>query len=125
MRRSKVFRTLAVTVALQCVVGLAGADDGAKRITIKKWKADPVDLYDRPNGRVVERRAAAKMAATAAETGGELGWLKVHEGGKDYYVEASQVRTDLKLSGPRKCDKLGSATGVAASRGYGEEDCIP
>jgi hypothetical protein len=53
------------------------------------------------------------------------GWLKVNVGGKDYYVDASQARTDLKLSGKPKCENLGGATGHAASRGLGEEACEP
>jgi hypothetical protein len=101
----------------------AFGDDAAARVTIKKWKADPVELYDQPDGKVVTSKPAAELPLEA-ERGGQ-GWLKLHVGSKDYYVDASQARTDLKLSGKPKCENLGGATGHAASRGLGERDCEP
>ena len=65
----------------------------------------------------------AAMPMEAERTG--AGWLKVSVGGKAYYVESSQARTDLKLSGKPKCEKLDGATGHAASRGLGEQACEP
>ena len=105
------------------LVGAAAADDGAGTVKIKKWKADPVELYDGPDGKVVASKPAAELPAEAVRAG--QGWLKVSVGGTGYYVEASQARTDLKLSGKPKCDNLGGATGHAASRGLGEEGCEP
>jgi hypothetical protein len=66
-------------------------------VKIKKWKTDPVELLDQPDGKVVATKPAAELPLEAVRTG--QGWLKVAVGGKDYYVEASQARTDLKLSG--------------------------
>lgn len=100
------------------------ADEAASVVTIKSWKGDQVDLHEAPRGPVVERRAAADLPTGQAEKAG-LGWLKVNVGGKDYFVAASQARTDLRLSGRPKCDRLKSATGFAAARGYGEEGCEP
>lgn len=111
------------TVALCLVRGIAGADDAQTAVKIKKWKADPVELLDRPDGKVVATKPAAELPTDAVRSG--QGWLKVTVGGQDYYVESSQARTDLKLSGKPKCENLGGATGHAASRGLGEEGCEP
>ena len=112
----------AAVAVLVWLVGTAMADDAAT-VKIKKWKADPVELLDKPDGKVVATKPAAELPMEAVRTG--QGWLKVAVGGKDYYVEASQARTDLKLSGKPKCDNLGGATGHAASRGLGDEGCEP
>lgn len=101
----------------------AGADDAAATVKIRKWKVDTVELLDKPDGQVVASRPAADLPLEAVRTG--QGWLKVRVGDKDYYVEASQARTDLKLSGKPKCEQLTGATGHAASRGIGEEGCEP
>jgi len=116
---------LKTTVLIGLLVwgGVTRADDAAGPVQIKKWKADPVELLDKPDGKVVTTKPAADMPVTALRTG--EGWLKVSVGGKDYYVDASQARTDLKLSGKPKCDTLNGATGNAASRGLGEEGCEP
>ena len=111
--------TLAVFVM---VVGVAAAED-ATTVKIKKWKADPVELLDKPDGTVVTSKPAAELPMEAVRSG--QGWLKVSVGGKDYFVDASQARTDLKLTGKPKCDNLAGATGHAASRGLGEEGCEP
>ena len=103
-------------------VAVAAADDAAT-VKIKKWKTDPVELLDRPDGTVVTSKPAAELPLEAVRSG--QGWLKVAVGGKDYYVEASQARTDLKLSGKPKCDELAGATGHAASRGLGDQGCEP
>ena len=113
---------LAVMAALCLLIGSANADDTGP-VKIKKWKADQVELLDKPDGKVVATKPAAELPLEATRTGN--GWLKVAVGGKDYYVEASQARTDLKLSGKPKCDSLGGATGHAASRGLGDEGCEP
>jgi hypothetical protein len=112
---------LAAAAALWLASGVAGADGAA--VKIKKWKADPVELLDVPDGKVVATKPAADLPTDAVRMG--QGWLKVEVGGRDYYVEASQVRTDLKLTGKPKCEKLAGATGHAASRGFGEEGCEP
>ena len=112
--------TVCALAALCLLIGVAGADDTVK---IKKWKSDSVELLDQPDGKVVATKPAAELPLEAVRTG--QGWLKVAVGGKDYYVEASQARTDLKLSGKPKCDNLGGATGHAASRGLGDEGCEP
>ena len=104
------------------VVGVAVAEDAAT-VKIKKWKADPVELLDKPDGTVVTSKPAAELPMEAVRSG--QGWLKVSVGGKDYFVDASQARTDLKLTGKPKCDNLAGATGHAASRGLGEEGCEP
>jgi hypothetical protein len=114
---------LLATAALLCCGTRALADDAVTTVKIKKWKADPVELLDRPDGAVVETRPAADLPAEAQRMG--QGWLKVKVGDKDYYVDASQARTDLKLTGKPKCENLGGATGYAASRGLGEEGCEP
>ena len=114
---------LATATALCLMNGIAVADDAQTVVKIKKWKADPVELLDRPDGKVVATKPAAELPTDAVRTG--QGWLKVTVGGQDYYVESSQARTDLKLSGKPKCENLGGATGHAASRGLGEEDCEP
>jgi hypothetical protein len=90
-------------------------------VKIKKWKVDPVDLLDQPDGKVVASKPASELPLEAVRTG--QGWLKVTVGGQDYFVEASQARTDLKLSGKPKCEQLEGATGHAASRGIGEDGC--
>jgi len=114
---------VSTAVALCLVRGMTRADDAQTAVKIKKWKADPVELLDRPDGKVVATKPAAELPTDALRTG--QGWLKVTVGGQDYYVESSQARTDLKLSGKPKCENLGGATGHAASRGLGEEDCEP
>jgi hypothetical protein len=114
---------LVAATALCFASGMAGADDAPGTVKIKKWKADPVELFDKPDGKVVSTKPAADLPADAARVG--QGWLKVNVGGRDYYVESSQARTDLKLSGKPKCENLTGATGHAASRGLGEEGCEP
>jgi hypothetical protein len=119
-----VIRIVAVAAIAVCVVGgVSRADDAAETVKIKKWKADTVELLDAPDGKVVVSKPAAELPAEAMRIG--QGWLKVNVGGKDYYVDASQARTDLKLSGKPKCENLGGATGHAASRGLGDEACEP
>lgn len=112
---------MAITVAL--LHGAAAAEEAPAKVKIKAWKADPVDLYDGPDGKVVSSKGAAALPMEAERVGG--GWLKVSVGGKSYYVESSQARTDLKLSGKPKCETLNGATGHAASRGLGEQACEP
>jgi len=121
--RSMTKLMLATAAALWLLPGAAGADDATSTVKIKSWKADPVELLDQPDGKVVATKPAAELPTEALRTG--QGWLKVKVGGKDYYVEASQARTDLKLSGKPKCDTLPGATGHAASRGLGDEGCVP
>lgn len=117
-------KLMLVTAAALCLLtAVAGADDASGAVKIKKWKADPVELLDQPDGKVVATKPAADLPTDAVRAG--QGWLKVSVGGKDYYVEASQARTDLKLSGKPKCENLGGATGHAASRGLGDEGCEP
>ncbi len=116
-------RIALTTAAFLLCAGSAAAEDAATMVKIKKWKADPVELLDKPEGKVVATKAAADLPAEALRTG--QGWLEVDVGGQKYYVEASQARTDLKLSGKPKCENLGGATGHAASRGLGEEGCEP
>ncbi len=113
-------KLIVTSALLLCLVGMAAADETVK---VKKWKLDPVELLDKPDGTVVASKPAAEMPSEAVRSG--QGWLKVAVGGKDYYVEASQARTDLKLSGKPKCENLNGATGHAASRGMGEEGCEP
>ncbi|MEO8604457.1 MAG: hypothetical protein ABI629_17935 [bacterium] len=120
----KSIRQVVVVAAVLLACGAAAAaDDTAATVKIKKWKADPVELLDKPDGQVVASKPAAQLPAEAVRAG--AGWLKVSLDGKDYYVEASQARTDLKLSGKPKCDNLNGATNHAASRGLGEEGCEP
>lgn len=114
---------LAIAIGLGLSRSTAGADEAQSTVKIKKWKADPVELLDRPDGKVVATKPAAELPTDAVRIG--QGWLKVSVGGQDYFVESSQARTDLKLSGKPKCDSLGGATGHAASRGLGEEGCEP
>jgi len=114
---------LVAATALCLVSGVAGADDAPSTVKIKKWKADPVELFDKPDGKVVSTKPAADLPTDAARVG--QGWLKVNVGRQEYYVESSQARTDLKLSGKPKCENLTGATGHAASRGLGEEGCEP
>ncbi len=117
-------KTMVVTATMLLLLAMAaGGGDEATMVKIKKWKVDPVELLDAPDGKIVATRPAADLPSEALRTG--QGWLKVAVGGKDYYVEASQARTDLKLSGRPKCENLGGATGHAASRGLGEEGCEP
>jgi hypothetical protein len=113
----------AAAIAVCLTNGTSRAGDAAETVKIKKWKADPVELLDAPDGKVVATKPAADLPAEATRMG--QGWLKVSVGGTDYYVEASQARTDLKLSGKPKCENLGGATGHAASRGLGDEGCEP
>lgn len=115
-------RTILIALLALVVATVAGADD-ASTVKIKKWKADPVELLDAPDGKVVATKPAAELPGEAVRSGS--GWLKVSVGGQDYYVDASQARTDLKLTGKPKCENLGGATGHAASRGLGEEGCEP
>jgi len=112
---------LGLVLALALPAGRAIAEDAATTVQIKKWKADPVELLDQPDGKVVASRAAADMPAEAVRAG--QGWLKVKVGGQEYYVEASQARTDLRLSGKPKCESLAGTTEHAASRGIGQEGC--
>jgi len=120
----KAIVTMVVAMAAAWVlsIGTAGGDDAAV-VKIKKWKVDPVELLDKPDGTVVATKPAAELPMDAMRTG--QGWLKVSVGGKDYYVESSQARTDLKLTGKPKCENLAGATGHAASRGLGDEGCEP
>jgi hypothetical protein len=114
---------LATAVAVFVLTGAARAEDAGTTVKIKTWKADPVELLDGPDGKVVATKPAADLPSEAERMG--QGWLKVRVGGKEYYVEASQARTDLKLSGKPKCENLNGATGHAASRGLGEQACEP
>jgi hypothetical protein len=114
---------VATATILLLLAAAAGGDEAMTVVKIKKWKVDPVELLDAPDGKVVATRPAAELPSEALRTG--QGWLKLAVGGTDYYVEASQARTDLKLSGKPKCENLGGATGHAASRGLGEEGCEP
>lgn len=117
--------SIARLAAVAVIVGfltVAVAEDAAT-VTIKKWKVDPVELLDKPDGTVVTSKPAGELPLQAVRSG--QGWLKVSVGGRAYYVEASQARTDLKLSGKPKCDTLAGATGHAASRGLGDEGCEP
>jgi len=113
---------LAALASLLFCTATAFADEPTT-VKIKKWKVDPVELLDRPGGAVVATKPAVDLPAEAERTG--QGWLKVKVGEQEYYVDASQARTDLKLSGKPKCENLGGATGHAASRGLGEEACEP
>ena len=121
--RSMTNLMLATAAVLWLLTGAAGADDATSPVKVKTWKADPVDLLDQPDGKVVATKPAAELPSEAVRAG--QGWLKVKVGGTDYYVEASQARTDLKLRGKPKCDTLTGATGHAASRGLGEQGCEP
>ena len=117
------FKGLAVvlaSLALAWPVAEVKAQD-TSTVKIKKWKVDPVELLDKPDGKVVASKPAAELPLEAVRTG--QGWLKVTVGGQDYFVEASQARTDLKLSGKPKCEQLEGATAHAASRGIGEDGC--
>ena len=113
---------LALTASLALLTATASAQDASTTVKIKKWKVDPVELLDKPEGKVVASKPAAELPMEAVRTG--QGWLKVSVGGQDYFVEASQARTDLKLSGKPKCEQLEGATGHAASRGVGEDGCV-
>lgn len=114
--------TTTQVVALTALVGVASAEDAADTVRIKKWKVDPVELLDQPDGKIVASKPAAELPTEATRTG--QGWLKVTIDGKDYFVEASQARTDLKLTDKPKCEQLEGATGYAASRGVGEDGCV-
>lgn len=114
-------RTL-LTIAAALVLTSTLAVAAEETVQVKKWKVDPVELYDQPDGAVAATKPASELPLLAVRTG--QGWLKVSVGGKDYYVDASQARTDLKLTGKPKCDTLAGATGYAASRGLGQ-DCEP
>jgi hypothetical protein len=113
---------LVLAASLALVVASAGAQEAPTTVKIKKWKVDPVELLDKPEGKVVASKPAADLPMEAVRTG--QGWLKVTVGGQDYFVEASQARTDLKLSGKPKCEQLEGTTGHAASRGVGEDGCV-
>jgi len=102
--------------------GTSWAEDAPTTVKIKKWKLDPVELLDQPDGKVVASKSAADLPMEAIRAG--QGWLKVKIDGKDYFVEASQARTDLKLTDKPKCEQLEGATGYAASRGVGEDGCV-
>jgi hypothetical protein len=119
------FRGLAITLAslalASLVVQVRAEDAPPSMVKIKKWKVDPVELLDQPDGKVVASKPAAELPLEAVRAG--QGWLKVTVAGQDYFVEASQARTDLKLSGKPKCEQLEGATGHAASRGIGEDGC--
>lgn len=117
-----IIKVVLVGTILCAFAAVVAADEGGP-VKVKKWKVDPVELYDKPDGAVAASRPAAELPMEAVRVGG--GWLKVAVGGKDYYVEASQARTDLKLTGKPKCEKIAGATGHAASRGLGEEGCEP
>jgi hypothetical protein len=114
---------LATMVTALALHGIAGAEDAPAKVKIKAWKADPVELCAGPDGKVVASKPASAMPMEAERVG--QGWLKVSVGGKSYFVESSQARTDLKLSGKPKCESLDGATGHAASRGLGEQACEP
>ena len=114
---------LVTAAAVLMLYGATGAEDPPAKVKIKAWKADPVELYDAADGKVVASKAASAMPMEAERLGG--GWLKVSVGGKSYFVESSQARTDLKLTTKPKCENLGGATGHAASRGLGDEACEP
>ena len=121
---SSTIKTVFVAVvAIFALHAVAFAEDAPAKVKIKAWKADPVELYDGPDGKVVSSKGASAMPMEAERVGG--GWLKVSVGGKSYFVESSQARTDLKLSGKPKCETLDGATGHAASRGLGEQACEP
>jgi hypothetical protein len=111
-----------VGILLAVLATTAHADDAPATVQVKKWKIDPVELLDQPDGKVVASKPAADMPLQAVRAG--QGWLKVTLDGKDYFVEASQARTDLKLADKPKCEQLEGATGHAASRGIGEEGCV-
>jgi hypothetical protein len=113
-----------IAVVFVMALSAAALADDAKPVRINSWKADVIDLYDQPKGKVVEQKPAAELPPGEAKRVG-LGWLEVQVGGKSYYVESTQARTDLKLGGKPKCDRLDGATGYAASRGLGEEGCEP
>jgi hypothetical protein len=114
---------LAASAVFFALHAVAVAEDAPAPVKIKAWKADPVDLYDGPDGKVIASKAAAALPMEAERVG--AGWLKVSVGGKSYFVESSQARTDLKLTGKPKCESLDGATGHAASRGLGEQACEP
>ena len=118
------FKRLATWASVMALVvsgGFTWAADAPETVKVKKWKLDPVELLDKPDGTVVASKPVAEMPAEAIRAG--QGWLKVTVGGQEYYVEASQARTDLKLSGKPKCEQLEGTTAHAASRGIGEEGC--
>ena len=99
-------------------------DNGCIRLgLVSNAIQNPVELLDRPDGAVVTTKPAAALPMQGERMG--QGWLKVRVDGQDYYVEASQARTDLKLSGKPKCENLGGTAGSAASRGLGEPGCEP
>ena len=112
---------MAALAAMLLSYGTGRAEDAT--VQIKKWKVDPVELLDRPDGAVVATKPASALPVQAERVG--QGWLKVSVDGKTYYVDASQARTDLKLSGKPKCENLGGTVGSAASRGLGEPGCVP
>jgi hypothetical protein len=111
------FRGLAITLAslalASLVVQVRAEDAPPSMVKIKKWKVDPVELLDQPDGKVVASKPAAELPLEAVRAG--QGWLKVTVAGQDYFVEASQARP--------KCEQLEGATGHAASRGIGEDGC--
>jgi hypothetical protein len=113
---------LTVAAALVLSSTLALAEEVGQTVQVKKWKVDPVELYDKPDGAVAATKPASELPGEAVRAGN--GWLEVSVGGQQYYVDASQARTDLKLTGKPKCDTLAGATGYAASRGLAQ-DCEP
>jgi hypothetical protein len=104
-------------------IALAGDDAEAGPVTIKAWKVDTVDLYEKPAGKIQTRdKPTDDLPIGAAEHAGH-GWIKIVVAGKPCFVEASSVRTDLKASGSAECEKFQTASGAAATRGYGGGDC--
>jgi len=118
---SMTFLTVSAVVLIQCGAGLVPAADADERVTIRKWKVDPVELHARPKGPVTKRWPASKLEVKEAErVEKSFGWLKINVDGKDYYVEESQVqlRTALKLNEPQTREPF-IGTPSAAGRGYG------
>jgi hypothetical protein len=83
--------------AVLAIYGAVGAENAPSKVKIKAWKTDPVELCAGTDGKVVASKPASAMPMEAERVG--PGWLKVSVGGKSYFVESSQARTDLKLTG--------------------------
>ena len=47
---------LVTTITVAVLHGAASAEDAPAKVKIKAWKADPVELYDGPDGKVVNFR---------------------------------------------------------------------
>ena len=93
----------------------------AEEISITSWRADDIDLYDGPNGAVVKTRPASTLATPMHVLDrASNGQLHIRVDGVEYYVDASQARTNRKLEVSTRCDELNTGTGHAAIRGYGE-----